>query len=221
MLVKTLKENRSFFIPYLFILLLLLPFFFLHSKGETHLFINQYHSGFFDLFFRYMTFLGDGLFVIIPAVILLFFSLRHFVFLATAYLGSGLVAQILKRVFFEDTIRPSRYFQNSASLHFIDGVEMFGSKSFPSGHSTSAFALFLCIALISKNRTAKFICFILACLTAFSRVYLSQHFLIDIYAGSLLGSICALAFYQLFYHNERKWYAWSLKNLYKKDKYSA
>jgi len=221
MLFKILKDNRLFLVPYLIILLSLIPFFFLYTKAEMHVHINQYHSSFFDWFFRHMTFLGDGLFVIVPAVILLFFSLRHFVFLACAYMGSGLVTQILKRVFFEDMSRPSKYLSGEAQLHLVDGVDLLSGRSFPSGHATSAFALFLCFALISKNRAFKLACFVLACLTAFSRVYLSQHFIMDIYAGSLIGTLSAIGFYYLFYKSDRNWHAWSVTKLIRKDEYGA
>ncbi|MFO7370595.1 MAG: phosphatase PAP2 family protein [Bacteroidales bacterium] len=219
MLYKILKDNRLFLLPYFIILLLLIPFFFIYTKGEMHLHVNQYHSASFDWFFRHVTFMGDGLFVIVPAIILLFFSLRHFVFLACAYLGSGLITQILKRVFFEDMARPGRFLAG-AQLHLVDGVDLLGGRSFPSGHSTSAFALFLCLALISKNKTLKITCFVLACLTAFSRVYLSQHFIMDIYAGSIIGTLSAIGFYYLFYSRERKWHAWNLTKI-RKDEYSA
>jgi membrane-associated phospholipid phosphatase len=217
MLLKTLKKNALFLFPYLIVLIALVPLLILYSKTEMHIWINQYNTPFFDWLFRHITFLGDGLFVIFPAIILLFYSLRHFVFLLTAYFSTGLVVQLLKRVFFDDVIRPSVYFHDSVSLHLVDGVKMFKSNSFPSGHATSAFALFLCIALISKSRYIKLACFILACLVAFSRVYLSQHFLIDIYTGSIIGTVGAIAFYQLFYRDERKWYAWSLQKLYKDE----
>jgi membrane-associated phospholipid phosphatase len=189
----------------------------LYSKPEIHLWINQYNSGFFDWFFKHITFLGDGLFIILPAIVLLFFSLRHFVYLLTSYFSTGLFTQLLKRIFFEDVVRPARYFQDIASLHLVDGVKMLGGRSFPSGHSTSAFALFLCLALLSTNRYVKLACFILACLVAFSRVYLSQHFLIDIYFGSIIGSIGAIAFYQVFYYDDRKWHAWTVQNLFQHD----
>jgi membrane-associated phospholipid phosphatase len=37
------------------------------------------------------------------------------------------------------------------------------------------------------------LCLFLACLVGFSRTYLSQHFLIDVVAGSLLGTLCGVA----------------------------
>lgn len=214
MLYNVLKRNTYFIVPYLIVLLILIPVFLFHSKTEIHLWINQYHSGFFDEFFRHVTFLGDGLFVIIPAIIMLFFSLRHFVYLLTAYFSTGLITQILKRFFFDDIVRPYAYFQDIASLHLADGMKMLSGRSFPSGHSTSAFALFLCLAIISGNRYTKMACFLLACLTAFSRVYLSQHFLIDIYAGSIIGSSGAIILYLVFYRNDRKWHTWKVQKIF-------
>ncbi len=217
MLSKTLRNNTFFYIPYLILLLALIPILILYPKPDIHLYINRLNSDFSDWLFRHITFLGDGLFIIVPALVLLFFSLRHFVFLVVSYFSTGLFAQILKRVFFEDVARPSRYFEDTASLHLVNGVELLGGRSFPSGHATSAFALFLCFALISPNRYIKLACFVLACLVAFSRVYLSQHFLIDIIAGSLIGTLGATGFYLVFYHDERKWYAWTIQNLFRND----
>lgn len=217
MLSKTLKSNNFFLLPYLVVLIILFPVLLIYTKPEIHLWINQHNSPLFDWFFKHLTFLGDGLFIIIPAIILLFFSLRHFVFLVVTYFSTGLITQLLKRLFFEDVIRPSKYFHDLYSLHLVDGVNMLSGRSFPSGHSTSAFALFLCLALILRNRFVKSLCFLLACLVAFSRVYLSQHFLVDIIAGSIIGSFGAVAFYQIFYRDNRTWHAWNVQKLYKHD----
>lgn len=218
MLYNTLKNNTFFLLPYLMVLLVSAAVLVLFSKPEIHLWINQYNSPFFDYFFKHLTFIGDGIFIIFPAIILLFFSLRHFVFLITAYFSTGLLVQLLKRLFFAEIARPSKYFHDLAPLHLVDGVKMLSGRSFPSGHSTSAFALLLCLALISSSRYLKLICFLLACLVAFSRVYLSQHFLIDIFAGSIIGSIGAISFYLLFYHDNRHWHAWSMQKLYKHER---
>lgn len=215
MLTKTLRDNQVFFIPYLILLLSSSVFLLSHSKGEIHLFINQYHTAFFDVLFALLTYLGDGWFIILPAVILLFISLRHSVFLITAYFSSGLITQILKRLFFNDMSRPSKLLED-ADLYLIEGVDMLSGRSFPSGHATSAFALFLCLALITGNRKLKILFLVLAAATAFSRVYLSQHFLIDITFGSFIGCTGAMAFYLLYYRDNRKWHNWNLKHLYEK-----
>ncbi len=217
MLNKTLKDNRIFLVPYLVFLLFAAVILFSAGKKEIHLFINQHHTAFADVFFALATYLGDGWFIILPALILLIFSLRHFVFLITVYFSTGLVTQILKRLFFEDVVRPSKLLADY-NLYIVEGVKMLSGRSFPSGHSTSAFALFLCLTLIVKNQTAKFVFFVLALLVAFSRVYLSQHFLIDITVGSIIGSTGAIAFYLIFYRDDRPWHAWSLKRLINQEK---
>ena len=210
MLYKVLKNNLFFLIPYGIFLLAAGYVLVIFSKPEIHLWLNNYNSGFFDSVFSHVTFLGDGIFVICIAVLLLFYSLRSSVFLLTSYLSSGLVVQILKRVVFSDYQRPVKYFQDTVQLHLVDGVRLLNGHSFPSGHSASAFALFLSLAIISRNRYIQVICFILALTVAYSRVYLSQHFLGDIYAGSLIGVIGTLALYPVFYNKNLKWHQWSI-----------
>src|SRR3989304_1498931 len=170
MLFKIFKNNTFFIIPYLFVLLILIPVIVIYSKPEIHLWINRHNADFFDWFFRHITFLGDGLFIIFPAIFLLFISLRHFVLLVTAYFSTGIVVQLLKRLLFQDVVRPAKFFEGT-SLHLVEGVNQLSGRSFPSGHATSAFALFLCLALIIPSRKLKLLCFILAGIVAFSRVY--------------------------------------------------
>jgi membrane-associated phospholipid phosphatase len=49
---------------------------------------------------------------------------------------------------------------------------------------------------------------------AFSRVYLSQHFLVDVLAGSLLGTLSALFFYWYFQRLKPQWLDCSLRDLF-------
>jgi membrane-associated phospholipid phosphatase len=210
MVYKVLKNNLFFLIPYVITLMAAGLALAIYSKSDIHLWLNSHNSGFFDWVFSHVTILGDGIFVICIAVLLAFYSLRSSVFLLTAYLSTGLVVQILKRVIFADFQRPVSYFHDTVQLHLIDGVHILNGHSFPSGHSASAFALFLSIAMITPNRILKVICFILACTVAYSRVYLSQHFLVDIVAGSLIGVIGTLALYPVFYNKDLTWHHWSV-----------
>jgi len=210
MIYKVLKNSLFFLIPYAIILLASGFILAIYSKPDIHIWLNRYNSGFSDWVFSHVTFLGDGIFVICIALVLLFYSLRSSVFLLTSYLSSGLVVQILKRVVFADYQRPAKYFNDTVQLHLVEGVRLLNEHSFPSGHSASAFALFLSLAVISRNRYIQVICFILACTVAYSRVYLSQHFLVDIFAGSLIGVIGTLTLYVVFYKRDLKWHHWSL-----------
>jgi membrane-associated phospholipid phosphatase len=85
--------------------------------------------------------------------------------------------------------RPSKYFElyESYQLHLVEGVKLHSLQSFPSGHTATAFNLFLMMALMVKNNLLKFIFFTMAILVAYSRVYISQHFLVDITVGSVIG----------------------------------
>jgi membrane-associated phospholipid phosphatase len=213
MVYKVLKNNLFFLIPYLISLLIITPFLFLFSKSEIHQWLNQFHSAFFDWLFRYITFLGNGMFLIVPGILLLFFSLRSTAYLFSAFLSTGLFVQLLKRFFFGNFQRPVSYFNHVTQLHLVDGVPMLSGHSFPSGHAATAFALFLCLAVVGRNRPVQFLCFVIACMVAYSRVYLSQHFLVDIIVGSLIGTTGTLAFYPVFFGRDLRWHNWSLKNL--------
>jgi undecaprenyl-diphosphatase len=64
-----------------------------------------------------------------------------------------------------------------------------GDSSFPSGHTSSAFAAAVSIFLTKKKMGT--IAIILASLIAFSRMYFFVHFPTDILGGIVVGIICA------------------------------
>jgi len=82
----------------------------------------------------------------------------------------------------------------------VDGVEMHSRYSFPSGHTTSVFALFTLFSFFLKKRRYAIVLFISCLLISFSRIYLSQHFLEDVLAGSLVGIFSALFIYLILYN---------------------
>ncbi|HOK97993.1 MAG TPA: phosphatase PAP2 family protein [Bacteroidales bacterium] len=184
-----------FFTALAFILLII-------PKVESHLWLNRLNSPFFDKFFFYMTELGNGVFVVIIAVFLMFYRYRYAIGVFATFAISEIITQLIKHL--TDLPRPIKYFENIANLHVVEGVKMLSSHSFPSGHSASAFALCLSLAIILKNRWWQVFMFILAITIAYSRVYLSQHFLVDIWAGSAIGTlVCA------WYWNYEQKFQWN------------
>ncbi len=177
-----------------------------HEKSTLHLTINQFHNAFFDGFFRYITHLGHGYFILVVTLVLGFIKFKYAFMNLFIYISSGLIAQGLKRFFFSDFERPVRYFKDQESLYLIDNVKPLLHHSFPSGHTTTAFGLCLFIAIITKNHLLKLFLFIIALLTGFSRVYLSHHFLEDIVAGSVIGILTAVIIYQIFNKKQYSWY---------------
>jgi len=188
-MILLLTKPNKYWILFFFAIMLFLIFIF--SDENLHLRVNQYHCSFFDFFFKYVTYLGDGL--MFPLLIVSFFfydkkqSLKFFM----AALLTLLITFVLKKVIFLGVPRPIEFF-GADKLHLIDGVKMCYWNSFPSGHAMSAFAIFGSLFLYVKSKVLKKVFVVLTILAAFSRVYLSQHFMLDILVGGLIGTAIAV-----------------------------
>ncbi len=185
---RLLTEQKSFLIPYLIFLLAGLVITGTTDKEVLHLFTNRFHTSFFNHFFAYITYLGDGIAAAVIGVGLLIYRVKPGLFLLTATLSSGLFTQFLKKVVFPNTGRPLQVI-GEENLYLIEHIQNHLHFSFPSGHTTTAFALFFSLAWMSKNRLIKTLCFFLALIIGYSRVYLSQHFAVDVVFGSLIGVV--------------------------------
>jgi membrane-associated phospholipid phosphatase len=107
-----------------------------------------------------------------------------------SFVLSGLCAQLLKAIF--RAPRPSLALSEAAYPYFLKGISRGGFTSFPSGHTTTIFALCTILALQTKNRNLQVALFMVALMVAYSRIYLGSHFPVDILAGALLGYGSAL-----------------------------
>ena len=199
--MKTLKEilagNRLFF--GLWLLFFAVGLFFLLSLGKAASFLdlNAYHHSTLDTIFIWVTFLGNGVFSVVVFVI---FLLQRRWSQATqvmvAFLLSALVAQILKNLF--SMPRPKQFFAPGQYHYFIDGVTGLGFASFPSGHTTSVFALATLLAIFTKNPKAKIAFLLSGIAVGYSRIYLGQHFLGDVLTGSCIGTLTAVLVHWIF-----------------------
>lgn len=190
--LKLLRTNWPFVLPFGVLLFGLGVYQILYRQGIILLEINRYYSFQADVFFKYFTHLGDGAFCISIGILLLFWSRAKGILILLSYAVSGILAQLIKNFGFPKEPRPAEYFSKMMnSLHTVSGVELSHWNSFPSGHTTSAFAFFALIAVWVKHPVLKFLCLLCAVTVAFSRMYLLQHFLVDVYVGSLLGTLTA------------------------------
>jgi membrane-associated phospholipid phosphatase len=194
-LYNLIKSNQYFFIPYALFLTIGVVILISYGKGDVLLWINQFHNPFWDTFFYYVTLIGDGWFVGLMLIPLGFIRISYSIQVLASYLTTGALVQILKRIF--DLPRPLKYFGDAVVLNFVEGIKVFSNHSFPSGHSASAFSIFLVAAILVKNKVWGIVFFVCALIVAFSRVYTVQHFFIDIYFGSLIGVIFTLLTYRL------------------------
>jgi len=183
--LKSSIKKQVFFIYSLFFLISFVSIV-SYNKTQLHLITNKYHAPFFDQFFKYATYLGDG--ILFGALVLFFLKKRKkmsLVFLVCGLL-TLLITHLFKKIIFKGLPRPVKVLGEDA-LHLVDGVKIAMMNTFPSGHTTTAFAIATVLCFyFAKNKT-QYLWIVLAIIAGYSRVYLSQHFLIDVLVGSVLG----------------------------------
>jgi membrane-associated phospholipid phosphatase len=196
---KKLKEHWAFLIGYsVFLVACILPQLF-YDKIEIALFINRLNTPFLDVFFKYYTLFGT--FTLIAPIIVyqLFLKYRYALVTTASTLISLILSQFCKRLVWPDSPRPKVFFKELTDIHYVDGVHLHSAHSFPSGHTTGAFALFVALALLNKRPGYQMLFLVAAILVGYSRMYLSQHFLVDVTVGSLIGVFSAWVSYRWFF----------------------
>jgi membrane-associated phospholipid phosphatase len=186
-----LYSVRYFFIPYLIILCACLVIKLLFTRAEIYFAINAKYSDWGDLTAPYVTYIGDGITVIVISVLLALYSYRKAFLLITGYAVTSIVAQILKYTF--DMPRPKVYFSDQLGrIHFVKDLYVSALHSFPSGHTVTAFSAGVVITYLLKNKSWGFVLLLIAAVVGYSRMYLSQHFFEDVLAGSVIGVVVTL-----------------------------
>ncbi|MBS1951325.1 MAG: putative membrane-associated phospholipid phosphatase, PAP2 superfamily [Cytophagales bacterium] len=97
----------------------------------------------------------------------------------------GLVSRIIK----ESVAEPRPYEVDPRIVQLSVG----GGYSFPSGHTTEAFASAMAVSLLFARWTIIIPLFAWASLVALSRIYLGVHYPFDIFMGMFIGSLSAWA----------------------------
>lgn len=213
-----LKNNLSFLLPYFLFLLIGAVIIVVNSKAETHLAFNSFHNPFFDTLNTYTTYLGDGVTATLFILMMLAVKYRYFIIAALANVISALITQTLKQFIFDDIVRPKKFFEGIQQLYFVPGIDNHMYNSFPSGHTTCAFALYLSFALMIENKFYKMLLLLLALLTGYSRIYLSQHFFEDVYAGSIIGVVTTLIVFYFIQKKNHPWMERSIVNFFKNER---
>lgn len=195
-IADSLKQNRIYFGGFLFILFIATLFLLFNGDEAAFISLNSYHPFYLNVFFINYTFMGDGIFALCLVAVMLFYFKRKKMGFALLYsfLISGVAVQIIKNLV--NAPRPKLYFEAGTYLNFIDGVTLSGNGGFPSGHTATAFAIATVLVLLMKNRKFQLLILLASALVGYSRIYLAQHFLLDVIAGALLGTVSGvLSFY--------------------------
>ena len=192
-------------------------------KAELHLALCQPHTRFLDVVIPSFTNLVDWLPYLV-VLLLLFYRAGWATFLASNLLLSTLIVQPIKHILCAP--RPLTWFAENMPnirLPLVEGVRMNYWLSFPSGHTTTFFVLFfslsiiLCAENIKGKNILSFLCFLCASFGAYTRIYLSQHFALDIFAGILIAvcSTWVLYFFLVKRTQNPLFWAWRVQKLKK------
>ncbi|UCJ06083.1 phosphatase PAP2 family protein [Chitinophaga pendula] len=196
-LLTLFRKNALFFLPLLLWLIAggVLQIFFTHE--ELFLAINGAYNPVADVMMTVLTYVGDGItFGVLLIGILVAKRFRLFFAGLSIFLLVTVIVQIAKHYY--DMPRPLAYFGDTGLVHMVSWVNVHSSNSFPSGHTATAFAMFCYLALVVNNKKWGFLFITFALLAAYSRIYLAQHFFMDVYAGSVIGSLSSILVYCLF-----------------------
>lgn len=162
-------------------------------KFETEILnmIQNIKNPFFDGFFSTVTHLGDGglIWICIAAAAIIYGCVKKRK--AAALCGITMLTALILGVIsgnliLKPLVARQRPFDGLDIALLINAPTDF---SFPSGHTLSSFAASVSILFYSRRWGVAAVA--LACVIAFSRLYLYVHFPTDILGGIILGIICA------------------------------
>lgn len=176
-----------------------------HEKAAGYLMMVPYHNPTLDVLVSWFTYIGDGIFVLILAVVFFVYKQKRLALLVVAsFLLSGLLVQIPKNLI--SASRPAVYFHElGQSFYIIPHVTLTASKSsFPSGHTATIFAFISILVLWFPKSKWNPLWLMISCAVAYSRLYLGNHFLIDVMAGACIGIFSAFLTYHIVFKQVKR-----------------
>ncbi len=138
---------------------------------------------------RFMVFAADKMgYILIAAVLIIFWKKDYFKRIVFVPLGSAIVARFVFVSIFRYLIYSPRPFLVLENVNQLMNHEF--ESSFPSGHASFYFALAMGVYLYNKK--AGLIFLMLAGLLGVARIFVSVHWPLDILAGAVLGIVTAV-----------------------------
>ena len=161
------------------------------GKNEAFLYLNTNLGLVADKVFEYSSYLAEGWIWIPYFIVLVGLYKKDKAFILMNFLISTLFTQFAKNFIFTTAMRPMASGLDATQIHTVPGVEIHTFNSFPSGHTATAFTLFILTTYLFPNKYALSIGIIYAIVCGYSRIYLAQHFPLDL-AGGIFVALLTL-----------------------------
>jgi membrane-associated phospholipid phosphatase len=176
-----------------FTAIILLALSFWLGKNELFLMLNGDLGIVADYFFAIWTNAGDGVIWLIVLIIILKMKRKDVLpLIISGFVVSTVITQVFKYFIIPNELRPYKAIADRALIHTVSFVEPYTTSSFPSGHTGAAFSFFLLFCLILHKNWWIWSGFAGALLVGYSRVYLAQHFPLDV-AGGIIVAVATAA----------------------------
>lgn len=211
-LAESIKRNGMFLGLWLATVVSLTVALCLIDKGALHLLLCDHHSAWGDVVMPVLSDTCNWL-PYVAAVGLLIWRWQAGAFVGASLILSTIIAQVLKHLVAAP--RPLTWFAEhmpEVTLPLTEGVRMNYYLSFPSGHTTTFFCTYfaLCALFTAKSKApagvsiiVQVLLFALAAVSSYSRLYLSQHFALDVLAGMLIGVLSVAIVAHFFSKSEK------------------
>ncbi len=148
----------------------------------------------------------SGRFVWIPLflfILFLFFFRTHrkeailvSLFFILVFVATDQISSSFFKPFFE-RFRPTHHPDFRDMVDIMNGYRG-GRYGFISGHATNSFGLAVFLSLVFRNGFLIFSTLLWATINSYTRIYLGVHFISDILAGMIVGTLVAFILYWLY-----------------------
>lgn len=118
------------------------------------------------------------------------------IFFVLVFVATDQVSSSFFKPFFE-RFRPTHHPDFKDLVDIVNGYRG-GRFGFISGHATNSFGLAVFLSLIFRNRLVTLSTLLWATINSYTRIYLGVHFISDIVAGMIVGSLVAMILYFVY-----------------------
>jgi membrane-associated phospholipid phosphatase len=146
-----------------------------------------------DYFFVLGTWLGDGAMWVVVLLLALWMKRKDTLpLLISSFVFTTIFTQVCKYLIVPHAPRPSNAISDMSLVHTVPGVELHTVSSFPSGHTATAFTIYLVFSLLLTGNWWLVAGLFYALWVGYSRIYLAQHFPVDAGAGMIVAVVSVL-----------------------------